>query len=118
MRRFLCASLLSLAASSALAEDAAKDPYAGAEERPLKVGDVVDLAAPGIVLQLVCDKVGELIDVDIGEERVTIRALAPGVTACSVYGQQDRDESEDGQRSGVVEYRQLVKFVITPAAAE
>lgn len=88
------------------------DPYPGAEVRSLLVGDVVDVTPPGLLLQIICDKVGELVDVDIGETRVVLKALAPGVTACSFYGQQDRNEYEDDQRSGVVEYRRLVKFVI------
>lgn len=88
------------------------DPYQTDDVRTLKVGQTLDVTPPGIVLQLVCDKVGELIEVETGETQILVKALAPGVTACSFYGQQDRDEYEDGQRSGVVEYRTLVKLVI------
>lgn len=89
------------------------DPYPGAEVRLLKVGDVVDVTPPGLLLQIICDKVDELVEVEIGETQVILRALAPGVTGCSFYGQQDRDEYEDDQRSGVVEYRTIVKYVIS-----
>lgn len=88
------------------------DPYQTDDVRTLKVGETLDVTPPGIILQLVCDKVGELIEVETGETQILVKALAPGVTACSFYGQQDRDEYEDGQRSGVVEYRTLVKLVI------
>lgn len=101
-----------------LAMPAWADSYpSDAEVRTLHVGDVIDITPPGVLLQIVCDRVGELVEVDIGEERVTMRALAPGVTACSFYGQQDRDEYWDEQRSGVVEYRALVKYVIEPRAS-
>lgn len=116
MRFLMLLTCLLLLALPTLATD--KDPYPGAEVREIKVGDVVDVTPPGLLLQIVCDKVNELIEVDIGETQVMLKALAPGVTGCSFYGQQDRDEYEDDQRSGVVEYRTIVKFVILEAQKE
>lgn len=109
MRAFLLIALC-LLSLPVLAEQ--PDSYQTDDVRTLKVGQTLDVTPLGIVLQLVCDKVGELIEVETGETQILVKALAPGVTACSFYGQQDRDEYEDGQRSGVVEYRTLVKLVI------
>lgn len=111
MRFFKALTLSLFLTLPTLAQEA--DPYPDADLVQIKVGDVIDITPPGLLLQIICDKVDELIAVEIGEEQVVLTALAPGVTACSFYGQQDRDEYYEDQRSGVVEYRTVVKYVIS-----
>lgn len=114
MTRFLPALACFLFVLPASAEQPTPpERYPGAEVRELKVGETLDVTPEGIILQLICDEVDELIEVTIGDTQVLVKALAPGVTACSFYGQQDRDEGYEDQRSGVVEYRKVVKFIIS-----
>ena len=125
MERWGLLVVVAMACAPARAADAPPpDPYPGASEtRVLQVGQTLDYAPPGVVTQLICDHVGELIAVTADQELLHIKALAPGVTACSLTGVRNRDDAPateqapDGGRSGILDYRLLVELRILPPAA-